>query len=321
VSEKHGGKVHLDNLRPICSACNKSIGAKNMEKFMEQYGFVESKNWHGIDLCCEPLGDQNKIQTSDQNKIHINDQNKIQINDQNKIQINDQNKIQINDQNKIQTSDQNKIQINDQNKIQTSDQNKIQINDQNNDQNIECSTKDNKLIDEDNKLIDEDNKLIDEDNKLIDDDNKSGIMFYNGKPNCIYEQTVTNNNEEFNKKEIGSKEELKKESEPILKETISKKKELKLKNFKTNAKNANNDVNHKSKDSLLDESSSSGKENIMYSKKPKNKYQLFVSKELKKQRSEKPGLNNREYMCLAAKEWNKYKMENDIKTDSSQLPT
>lgn len=48
VSEKNGGKVHLLNLRPICSACNKSIGTRNMEKFMKQYGFVKNKNWDGI---------------------------------------------------------------------------------------------------------------------------------------------------------------------------------------------------------------------------------------------------------------------------------
>jgi hypothetical protein len=49
VSEKNGGKVHLDNLRPICSACNKSIGIRNMEHFMEQYGFEKNENWYGID--------------------------------------------------------------------------------------------------------------------------------------------------------------------------------------------------------------------------------------------------------------------------------
>ena len=46
LSEKNGGKVHLLNLRPICSACNKSVGTKNMESFMEQYGFVKNKNWN-----------------------------------------------------------------------------------------------------------------------------------------------------------------------------------------------------------------------------------------------------------------------------------
>ena len=50
ISEKNGGKIHLDNLRPICSACNKSVGSKNMEHFMEQYGFIKNNNWNGIKI-------------------------------------------------------------------------------------------------------------------------------------------------------------------------------------------------------------------------------------------------------------------------------
>lgn len=38
ISEKNGGQVHLDNLRPICGTCNKSMGTINMEKYMEKYG-------------------------------------------------------------------------------------------------------------------------------------------------------------------------------------------------------------------------------------------------------------------------------------------
>lgn len=37
ISEKCGGKVILDNLRPICSNCNKSMGQKNMEDFIVKY--------------------------------------------------------------------------------------------------------------------------------------------------------------------------------------------------------------------------------------------------------------------------------------------
>lgn len=39
ISEKAGGKIHLDNLRPICSLCNKSMGTMNMKVFMEKYGY------------------------------------------------------------------------------------------------------------------------------------------------------------------------------------------------------------------------------------------------------------------------------------------
>ena len=38
-SEHSGGKVNIQNLRPICGTCNQSMGTKNMFEFMEQYGF------------------------------------------------------------------------------------------------------------------------------------------------------------------------------------------------------------------------------------------------------------------------------------------
>jgi len=38
-SEKDGGLVELSNLRPICRACNSSMGTLNMETFMKKYGF------------------------------------------------------------------------------------------------------------------------------------------------------------------------------------------------------------------------------------------------------------------------------------------
>ena len=62
LSEKHGGKVHINNLRPICSACNKSVGAKNMEEFMEKYGLVKNKNWDGIDNTSDESDDPKKKQ-------------------------------------------------------------------------------------------------------------------------------------------------------------------------------------------------------------------------------------------------------------------
>ena len=39
-AEAEGGRVHLDNLRPICSKCNKSIGTRNMKDFMDYYGLI-----------------------------------------------------------------------------------------------------------------------------------------------------------------------------------------------------------------------------------------------------------------------------------------
>lgn len=37
ISEKNGGKPTVDNLRPICGFCNKSVGAMNMEEFKQKY--------------------------------------------------------------------------------------------------------------------------------------------------------------------------------------------------------------------------------------------------------------------------------------------
>lgn len=38
ISKKKKGGTNIDNLRPICSLCNKSIGTKNMLIFMDDYG-------------------------------------------------------------------------------------------------------------------------------------------------------------------------------------------------------------------------------------------------------------------------------------------
>ena len=38
ISEKHGGGVTIDNLRPICANCNLSMGSMNMMDFIERFG-------------------------------------------------------------------------------------------------------------------------------------------------------------------------------------------------------------------------------------------------------------------------------------------
>jgi hypothetical protein len=38
ISEANGGKVVLDNLKPICKLCNSSMGKTNMDDFMKKYG-------------------------------------------------------------------------------------------------------------------------------------------------------------------------------------------------------------------------------------------------------------------------------------------
>ena len=47
-SEKNGGEVSIDNLRPICSSCNKSMGTNDMDEFMTRYKIKKPKNWNGI---------------------------------------------------------------------------------------------------------------------------------------------------------------------------------------------------------------------------------------------------------------------------------
>ena len=42
IADSKGGTVELSNLRPICSNCNKSMGNKNMEEFIQQYGFKKN---------------------------------------------------------------------------------------------------------------------------------------------------------------------------------------------------------------------------------------------------------------------------------------
>ena len=37
VSENNGGKIHVDNLRPICQNCNCSMATKNMMEFMKTH--------------------------------------------------------------------------------------------------------------------------------------------------------------------------------------------------------------------------------------------------------------------------------------------
>jgi 5-methylcytosine-specific restriction endonuclease McrA len=42
IPEAKGGPTTVDNLRPICSCCNKSMGTQNMDEFKEKY--MKQKN-------------------------------------------------------------------------------------------------------------------------------------------------------------------------------------------------------------------------------------------------------------------------------------
>lgn len=43
VSDANGGELSVDNLRPICSQCNKSMSTKNMAEFMKEWKLGELK--------------------------------------------------------------------------------------------------------------------------------------------------------------------------------------------------------------------------------------------------------------------------------------
>lgn len=43
ISEYNGGRVHLENLKPICRMCNSSMGRENMDEFMRKYGFIKNE--------------------------------------------------------------------------------------------------------------------------------------------------------------------------------------------------------------------------------------------------------------------------------------
>ena len=40
ISEANGGKVTLDNLRPVCQLCNTSSGKMNMDEFISKYNLT-----------------------------------------------------------------------------------------------------------------------------------------------------------------------------------------------------------------------------------------------------------------------------------------
>ena len=39
ISEFNGGDIKLNNLKPICSSCNSSMGTQNMNEYIEKFGF------------------------------------------------------------------------------------------------------------------------------------------------------------------------------------------------------------------------------------------------------------------------------------------
>ena len=48
ISEYNGGDLNIENLRPICSLCNKSMGKINMIDYMAKNKLPFPKNWNGF---------------------------------------------------------------------------------------------------------------------------------------------------------------------------------------------------------------------------------------------------------------------------------
>lgn len=48
ISEKDGGKLILQNLRPVCTTCNSSMSTQNMTEFMKKYGLEQPKKLKNV---------------------------------------------------------------------------------------------------------------------------------------------------------------------------------------------------------------------------------------------------------------------------------
>jgi 5-methylcytosine-specific restriction endonuclease McrA len=48
VAESKGGNTNADNLRPVCTTCNKAMGTKNMEEFITESGFRKRSKLYKI---------------------------------------------------------------------------------------------------------------------------------------------------------------------------------------------------------------------------------------------------------------------------------
>tara|TARA_B100001142_G_scaffold247422_1_gene247143 strand:- start:1471 stop:2775 length:1305 start_codon:yes stop_codon:yes gene_type:complete len=76
ISEKNGGKIHLNNLRPICAGCNCSMGKMNMNDFIKKYGFdtigsveTNNKGYNTYSIENKKLTTENKKLTTENKKL------------------------------------------------------------------------------------------------------------------------------------------------------------------------------------------------------------------------------------------------------------
>lgn len=47
VAESKGGKTDIENLRPVCAACNQSMHTTDMVEFMKTHNYPKSNHWNG----------------------------------------------------------------------------------------------------------------------------------------------------------------------------------------------------------------------------------------------------------------------------------
>ena len=92
VSCANGGKIIIDNLRPICGLCNKSMGTMNMIQFIETYGFKRQINKNKINdtlpqynNLLKPTNDQSSNTTSFYNNLFNSNTTNSLNNDINRI--------------------------------------------------------------------------------------------------------------------------------------------------------------------------------------------------------------------------------------------
>jgi hypothetical protein len=72
ISEYNGGRVRIENLRPICPKCNFSMGKRNMREFMDEYGFEFRSDFNGRQRVRERR-DENKVEDVQENSDAIAD--------------------------------------------------------------------------------------------------------------------------------------------------------------------------------------------------------------------------------------------------------
>jgi hypothetical protein len=73
IAEANGGKTTVDNLRPICAACNLSMGTENLDDFKKRCGFNSSQIQKAIE---KPKPSEDDVKKEKINKLLISGEGK-----------------------------------------------------------------------------------------------------------------------------------------------------------------------------------------------------------------------------------------------------